>query len=145
MDHHVLRLRNPEAAALVLAEMSGGEVLPLPPLSNCWLVLCRNGEGLELYPDILGRYDADLAHPFRRDEQEMTLVLGCALDAHRIAALAKKAGWPLRRLCSTDNERVKIAVEGRQVLTIAGRSAPLPFGTARYVEPYSGKRVRTDH
>ncbi len=121
MKDYVFRLRNPEAAASVIAELVGGEALPLPPLSDAWIVLAPGGQGLELYHDTLSRNSVDV-HPFSDENRKSAVALASALSARRLATLASAAGWPMRRRPDATGEIVEIAVEGRQILAIAAES-----------------------
>ena len=126
MEHRTLRLKHPEIAARVLVSIIGGEALPLPPLSHCWVVITDDGTGLELYPDVLNRHGADYAEPFSEARPVAGMVLGSALPASRIVTLAQKAGWPVRR----GGESVEIAVEGRYRLTIRPDETVTPGAAA---------------
>ena len=112
MEHRILRLKHPGTAAPVLVSILGGEAVPLPPFSKCWLVLTECGLGLELYHDVLNRQSADYLDPFAADGTFIALSSG--LPACRIITLAQKAGWPVRQC----GDRVEIAVEGRYRLDI---------------------------
>jgi len=121
MKDYVFRLRNPEAAAAVIAELVGGEALPLPPLSDAWIVLTPDGQGLELYHDTLNR-NADDAHPFSDENRKIAVVIASSLSPARLATLASGAGWPVRSRPGAGGEVVEIAIEGRQLLAIAAES-----------------------
>ena len=121
MKDYVFKLRNPKAAAAVIAELVGGEALPLPPLSDAWIVLVPDGQGLELYHDTLNRRAAE-AHPFSDENRKAAIAIASPLQASRLATLASGAGWPIRRRTDAGGEVVEIAVEGRQILAIAAES-----------------------
>ncbi len=122
MKDYIFRLRNPEAAAAVIAELVGGEALPLPPLSDAWIVLVPDGHALELYHDTLNRHGADV-HPFSDDNCKAAVAIASPLPASRLATLASGAGWPIRRRKEAGGEIVEIAVEGRQILAVAAETA----------------------
>lgn len=119
MNNQTLSVRNPERAARILAELIGGEALPLPPLSDCWMVLTGDNDGIELYPDVLNRHGADLSDPFRSNAETYMGAVVTDLPASSVLALARKAGWPARRDRTRQGPNVALSVEGRATLLLA--------------------------
>ena len=118
MGQPALRLRKPEVAARFLADLLGGEALPLPPLWNCWLVLGADGDGLVLFPDVLGRQTTDPGDAFAAARTGAGAMAETCLPIARIAALAQRAGWPLRGRFLGGRQALEIAVESRAVLVL---------------------------
>ena len=117
MNLLILRLRHPARAAQLLAEIIGGEALPMPPGSNCWMVLGAEDEGVTLCPDVLNRHSADIAEPADVAELGIRPPITSALTSARVQALARKAGWPVNSLSGQD-ARVAISIEGREALVL---------------------------
>ncbi len=126
MKHFIVVLRNPKSAAPLIAEMLGGEAMPLPPLSGCWIVFTPDDSGLEIHPDTLNRRPAD-TRPFSDDGDGAVATLGSRLPARRIVTLASKVGWPFRQSSSPAGEIIEVAVEGRHVLAIAAETERFPL------------------
>lgn len=141
MNHHLLRVHNPEGAARVIAEIVAGEALPLPPLSNCWVVLTSRGDGIELYPDVLKRRNARFDSQFDDDEAQSDAVSSSPLNPRRIETLARKAGWPARQVRKSSGAYVEVAVEGRLRLAVfcTGEGldeSPAPTWPAAQLRPH---------
>ena len=101
MIHHLsIAARDPEQAALVLAELMGGTVVPFPPNPGSFfaLQLDEHGSGVEVHPagtalQPAGQVGGSFARNAPHGYSPTHFALSVQTDPGTVQAIAERAGW----------------------------------------------------